>query len=82
MTKVYVPEIGDIVAVRWRDHFAFKGDIIPKIMEVITWGKYDYEDEFGVAIVQSEVQTGGQDIARRMDTQFILRESILEIKKL
>lgn len=76
------PEIGDIVAVRWKDHFAFKGDKIPEMMEVITWGKYDYKDENGIAIVQSEVQTGGQDVERRMDTQFILHPTILEIKKL
>ncbi len=75
-------EIGDIVAVRWKDAFAFKGDEIPKVMEVITWGKYDYKDEDGIAIVQSEVQTGGQDVERRMDTQFILSNTILEIKKL
>ncbi|MCK9370907.1 hypothetical protein M0R04_13435 [Candidatus Dojkabacteria bacterium] len=82
MKGKYKPGIGDIVAVRWRDHFAFKGDKIPKMMEVITWGKFDYVDKHGIAIVQSEVQTGGQDIERRMDTQFILQESILEIKKL
>ena len=80
--RKYSPQIGDIVACRWRDAFVFKGDAIPKVMEVITWGKYDYEDENGVAIVQSEVQTGGQDVERRMDTQFVLRETILEIKKL
>lgn len=81
-SKPYIPEIGDIVAVRWRDHFAFKGDTIPALMEVISWGKYDYEDENGIAVVQSEVQTGGQDIDRRMDTQFILKQGIIEIKKL
>ena len=78
----YNPQIGDIVACRWRDHFVFKGDNVPKPLEIITWGKYDYVDENGIGIVQSEVQTGGQDVERRMDTQFILTPDILEIKKL
>lgn len=78
----YIPEIGDIVACRWKDAFRFRGDEIPKPLEVISWGKFDYEDENGVGIVQSEVQTGGQDVERRMDTQFVLKENVLEIKKL
>ena len=76
------PEIGDIVAVKWKDHFRFKGDTVPKPLEVISWGKFDYEDENGIGIVQNEVQTGGQDVERRMDSQFILRETIVEIKKI
>jgi hypothetical protein len=80
--KEYIPEIGDIVAVRWKDAFTFKGDVIPTGLEVITWGKYDYADNNGIGIVQSEVQTGGQDVERRMDTQFILQTTIVEIKKL
>ena len=76
------PELGDIVAVRWTDHFEFKGDKVPNVMEVISWGKYDIETEDGIGIVSSEVQAGGQDVERRMSTQFILRPNILEIKKI
>jgi len=76
------PEIGDIVAVRWTDHFEFKGDDVPDVMEVITWGKYDIENEDGIGVVMCEVQTGGQDVERRMTTQFILRPNILEIRKI
>jgi hypothetical protein len=51
-------------------------------MEVITWGKFDIETEDGVGVVCSEVQTGGQNVERRMTTQFILQPDIVEIVKL
>lgn len=81
------PEFGDIVAVVWTDHFEFTGDQIPTPPLIHTWGKYDFkqttnEGKDVVGIVCSEVQTGGQGVERRMTTQVIYEDSIIEMRKL
>ncbi len=74
------PKPGDLVQVTWRDHFRYQGDDLPEPLEVKSWGLFDQETEDGVAIVQNEVQVGGDPcIDRCMDSQFILAPNIVDI---
>jgi hypothetical protein len=74
------PKPGDLVEVVWRDHFRYQGDDLPEPLEVRSWGLFDLINDDGVAIVQNEVQTGGDPhIERCMDSQFILAPNIVDI---
>lgn len=79
--KERIPEIGDIVAVRWRDHYRYQGEDPHRAMEVISWGKVETMNEDGIALIQNEVQNEGP-VHKVMDGQFILKESIVEVRKL
>jgi hypothetical protein len=71
---------GDLIQVTWLDHFRFQGDDPIKPLSVKSWGLFDQETEDGIAIIQNEVQAGGEyGIDRCMDGQFILRPNILDI---
>lgn len=84
MKEKYIPQVGDIVGVRWMDHYRFKGDKPKPPMEVISWGKvYDNEDPDYLTIIQNEVQNSTEvQVERIMDGQAILKTNIVEVKKL
>ena len=73
---------GDIVCIRWLDHYRWKGKRPTEPIEVWSWGKVDEINKDGIALVQNEVQRGEHEVERVMDGQYVLVPNIIEIIKL
>ena len=74
------PNPGDIVQIMWRDHYRYEGKRPPKVMQARSYGKVDEVIPEGIALIQNEVVTLVPGVEKIMDAQFIVRESITDIK--
>lgn len=76
-------ELGDIIQIRFKDHFSFNGKMPEKQMMLQSFGRLTHEDENGYVVMQTEVYEADPSLVEPNETgQFILKEAVVEIVKL
>jgi hypothetical protein len=81
------PNIGDVVEVKWKDHFQFSDTNEPPTtaIEVKSWGRLAHHCKEGVAIAQTEVNNEAQaqhPVSSIHTGQFIVRGAMVSIERM